>query len=177
MSANGRLIHADVFEEAVRLLAAAQHAGLHVRTLGGMAVVLHVGELLHPAFRRDIHDIDLATPKREGRKVADFLTAQGYEPNKTFNAMHGARRLLFYDEPNGRQIDVFVGTFEMCHQLPLEQRLDVEPMTWSRRTSRPPTIPRRSAPRWRPSTRSAGSRSLRRSRAAWCFSPPTTRRS
>jgi hypothetical protein len=126
---NGRLIRAAVFEEAVRLLAAAEQAGVRVRTLGGMAIVLHAGELLHPAFRRDIRDIDLATPKREGRKVAEFLTAQGYEPNKTFNAMHGARRLLFYDEPNGRQIDVFVGTFEMCHQLPLEQRLDLEPLT------------------------------------------------
>ena len=61
--------------------------------------------------------------------MAEFLTAQGYDPNKTFNAMHGDRRLLFYDEPNGRQIDVFVGTFEMCHQLPLEQRLEIEPMT------------------------------------------------
>ena len=47
-------------------------------------------------------------------------------PNKTFNAMHGARRLLFYDEPNGRQIDVFVGAFEMCHQLPLQERLKVD---------------------------------------------------
>lgn len=129
MSANGRLIDADVFAEAVRLLAAAQQAGVRVRTLGGMAIVLRVGEQLHPAFRREIRDIDLATPKREGRKVAEFLTAQGYEPNKTFNAMHGDRRLLFYDEPNGRQIDVFVGTFEMCHQLPLEQRLETEPMT------------------------------------------------
>jgi hypothetical protein len=129
VSANGRLIHDDVFEEAVRLLAAAQQAGVRVRTLGGMAIVLHAGDLLHPAFRREIRDIDLATPKREGRKVSEFLTAQGYEPNRTFNAMHGARRLLFYDEPNGRQIDVFVGTFEMCHQLPLEQRLDVEPLT------------------------------------------------
>jgi putative nucleotidyltransferase-like protein len=126
---DGRLIHADVFDEAVRLLGAAQEAGLTVRMLGGMAIVLHVGELLHPAFRREIRDIDLATPKRESRKVSEFLDAQGYTPNKTFNAMHGARRLLFYDEPNGRQVDVFVGTFEMCHQLPLEQRLDVEPMT------------------------------------------------
>jgi hypothetical protein len=100
-----------------------------VRLLGGMAIVLHVGELLHPAFRREIRDIDLATPRREGRKVADFLTDQGYEANRTFNAMHGARRLLFYDEPNGRQIDVFVGSFEMCHQLPLEERLELEPVT------------------------------------------------
>jgi hypothetical protein len=43
--------------------------------------------------------------------------------------MHGARRLLFYDEPNDRQVDVFVGTFEMCHQLPLEERLELEPRT------------------------------------------------
>jgi Uncharacterised nucleotidyltransferase len=129
VSVNGRLIQSDVFDEAVRLLGAADRAGVRVRALGGMAIVLHVGDLLHPAFRRDIKDIDLATPKKDGRKLAEFLSDQGYEPNKTFNAMHGARRLLFYDEPNGRQIDVFVGTFEMCHQLPLEERLDVEPMT------------------------------------------------
>jgi hypothetical protein len=129
MSANGSLILADVSDEAVRLLAAAEQAGVRVRALGGMAISLHVGELLHPAFRRKIADIDLATPKREGRKVAEFLTTQGYTPNKTFNAMHGARRLLFYDEPNDRQVDVFVGTFEMCHQLPLEERLELEPRT------------------------------------------------
>jgi hypothetical protein len=129
MTVNGRLINSDVFEETVRLLSAAQAANLPVRVLGGMAVVLHVGDLLHPAFRREYRDIDLATAKRDGRKVADFLTEQGYTPNKTFNAMHGARRLLFYDEPNGRQIDVFVGTFEMCHELPLEERLTVEPLT------------------------------------------------
>jgi hypothetical protein len=126
---NGRLIRADVFDEALRLLAAAQDAGVRVRVLGGMAIVLHVGDGLHPAFRRPIRDIDLATPKRDGRKVSEFLASQGYTPNKTFNAMHGARRLLFYDEPNSRQVDVFVGTFEMCHELPLEQRLELEPLT------------------------------------------------
>jgi hypothetical protein len=129
VSTNGRLIQADVFAEAVRLLAAAEQAGVTVRTLGGMAIVLHAGDRLHPAFVREIRDIDLATPRRQGRKVGEFLSGQGYEANKMFNAMHGDRRLLFYDEPNRRQIDVFVGSFEMCHQLPLEQRLDVEQTT------------------------------------------------
>lgn len=129
MSANGRLIEPDVFDEAVRLLSAAERASVQVRVLGGIAIALHAGELLHPAFRRAIGDIDLVTPKGEGRKVADFLTDQGYTPNKTFNAMHGARRLLFYDEPNDRQLDVFVGTFEMCHQLPLSDRLELERQT------------------------------------------------
>ena len=117
MSDNGRVIHDDVFDEAVRLLAAAQQADVRVRALGGMAIVLHVGELLHPALRREIRDIDLATPKRDGRKVSEFLASQGYTANKTFNAMHGARRLLFYDEPNSRQIDVFLGRVACrpCH--------------------------------------------------------------
>ncbi len=126
MSVGDRLIQPDVHQEAVRLLAAAEASDLCVRALGGIGIALHVGEQMHPAFRRKIGDIDLATPKRDGRKVADFLAVQGYEPNKTFNAMHGARRLLFYDEPNDRQIDVFVGTFEMCHQLPLQERLKVD---------------------------------------------------
>jgi hypothetical protein len=129
MSVNGRVIHEDVFEETMRLIAAAQASDVPVRLLGGMAIVLRVGERLHPAFRRQIRDIDLATPRRQGRKVSDFLAEQGYEANKTFNAMHGDRRLLFYDDPNDRQIDVFVGSFEMCHHLPLEERLELEPMT------------------------------------------------
>jgi hypothetical protein len=113
----------------VRLLGAAEQKGIPIRVLGGMAIRLRVGELLHPAFTRPIQDIDLAAPKGKGRTVSEFLSAQGYLPNRTFNAMHGARRLLFYDEPNGRQVDVFVGTFEMCHELPLGERLLLEPLT------------------------------------------------
>lgn len=52
MNENGDLIQADVSEEAVRLLAAAERAGVCFACLGGVAIVLHVGELLHPAFRR-----------------------------------------------------------------------------------------------------------------------------
>src|SRR5256885_2771676 len=46
-----------------------------------------------------------------------------------FNALHGARRLLFYDEGNGRKLDVFVGGFSMCHQVPIVDRLEREPLT------------------------------------------------
>lgn len=128
MTANGR-IEADVAEEALRLLGNAEQLGLPIRILGGMAILLHVGELLHPAFKREINDIDFATPKSYGSKVARFFAEQGYTPNRTFNAMHGDRRLLFYDEEHGRQVDVFVGTFEMCHVLPLSERLMLEPVT------------------------------------------------
>ena len=127
MRENG--IRGDVVEETIRLLQAAEREGVSIRVLGGMAVLLRAGEIIHPSFRREIRDIDIATIKGGGRRVGDFLAGEGYEPNRTFNAMHGARRLLFYDDANGRQVDVFVGTFEMCHELPLVERLLLEPMT------------------------------------------------
>src|SRR2546421_10288912 len=93
-----------------------------------MAIRLHVGER-HRSLAREIRDIDFVTPKGGSRRTRDFLAAQGYEPDAAFNATHGARRLLFYDGPHGRQVDVFVDVFEMCHVLPLSERLDVEPVT------------------------------------------------
>jgi hypothetical protein len=119
----------DVVDEARRLLAAAEEEGLRLRLIGGVAVRLHVQGVLHPAFAREIRDIDVVTGKGEGRRAGAFIEAQGYVPNRTFNAMHGARRMLFYDEANGRQLDVFVNTFEMCHVLPVGEHLERDPLT------------------------------------------------
>jgi hypothetical protein len=119
----------DVVDEARRLLAAAEEEGLRLRLIGGVGVRLHVEGELNPAFAREIRDIDVVTGKGEGRRAAAFIEAQGYTPNRTFNAMHGARRMLFYDDANSRQIDVFVNTFEMCHVLPLGEHLDHDPIT------------------------------------------------
>jgi hypothetical protein len=119
----------DVVDEARRLLAAAEEEGIRLRLIGGVAVRLHVQGELHPAFAREIRDIDVVTDKGRGRQAGAFLEAQGYVPNRTFNAMHGARRMLFYDEPNERQLDVFVSTFEMCHVLPVGEHLDRDPVS------------------------------------------------
>jgi hypothetical protein len=40
-----------------------------------------------------------------------------------FNAMNGKERLLFFDTDHGRQVDVFVGSFRMCHEIPFGDRL------------------------------------------------------
>ena len=46
-----------------------------------------------------------------------------------FNALRGSRRLLFGDPANGRHLDIFVGEFSMCHDLPLTARLGRDPLT------------------------------------------------
>jgi hypothetical protein len=43
--------------------------------------------------------------------------------------MNGATRLVFYDREHGRQLDVFVGEFRMCHEIPIADRLHLEPET------------------------------------------------
>jgi hypothetical protein len=123
------VIHSDIVEETMRLVAAAERDGLALRLLGGMAIRLRARGRLHPALLRDVQDIDFASPKGSSSRTAAFLAAQGYEPDRPFNATHGARRLLFHDRPHGRHVDVFVDVFEMCHVLPLSERLEVDPIT------------------------------------------------
>ncbi len=122
------MIRENIVEEAERLVAAAERAGVVMRLLGGMAIDFHVDER-HRSLVREIRDIDFVTPKADRRRARDLLGGEGYEPDLTFNATHGARRLLFYDRRHDRQVDVFVDVFEMCHVLPLSERLDVEPVT------------------------------------------------
>ena len=114
---------ADIMTEANRLLAAAAEADVPVRLIGGLAVRLHVPTGTEPIFEREYKDIDLVTLKGKSRKVTDFMTSMGYEPDRVFNATNGHRRLLFYDVGNSRQVDVFVGSFEMCHDIPITERI------------------------------------------------------
>ena len=115
----------DIVNEGRRVLGAAREAGLTVRLLGGVAVNVR-SRGLPPALTREYKDLDFATAKKSSGDLQKLLRELGYEPHVTFNAMNGKERLLFYDNPNGRQMDVFVSSFRMCHEIPLEQRLAVD---------------------------------------------------
>jgi hypothetical protein len=73
--------------------------------------------------------MDFVVPKQEKRKLDGFFGGLGYVPEKNFNLLNGDRRQIFYDAKSGRRIDVFVGDFEMCHKLPMRNRLDSHPVT------------------------------------------------
>ncbi len=81
---------------------------------------------LPPALTREYKDLDFASAKKSSGDTAEALRDLGYEPHLGFNAMNGRERLLFYDNPNERQVDVFVSSFRMCHEIPLEKRLGVD---------------------------------------------------
>src|SRR5205085_10208390 len=122
-------IHDDIEAEALRIITAGLAQGMTLRLLGGLAVRIHAPSATHRALARSYPDIDVVTPARRGRAVETLLAGLGYEPNKSFNLYNGDTRLLFYDRGHDRQIDVFVGQFEMCHRLPIAERLDKERLT------------------------------------------------
>jgi hypothetical protein len=113
----------DILEEGLRLVREGERRGVPLRLMGGLAVRAHAGGgplVIERAYK----DIDLLTAKGKSRKVTELMEGLGYEANRMFNATNGHRRLLYYDRPRERQVDVFVGGFEMCHSLPLAERLE-----------------------------------------------------
>jgi hypothetical protein len=119
----------DLEDEMMRLVSEAQERDIFLRVLGGLAIKVHSPHANHRSLERKYPDIDFVTDKSSAKKLLDFLPEMGYTPNKTFNTLSGDRRQLWYDETHGRQIDIFIGDFTMCHTLPLADRLDVEPLT------------------------------------------------
>lgn len=118
---------ADPIAETRRLIEAAGARGLVLRALGGVAVYLQSDG--QPRIARQVKDIDLAAAAGSGRRAAALLADAGYIGDEMFNALRSGRRLLFHDPGNGRHVDVFIGQFAMCHDIPLTSRLDREPMT------------------------------------------------
>jgi hypothetical protein len=122
-------IEADVVEEAERLLDSADARGLPLRVLGGVAIHMRARGELPPALRRSYADADFLTAKGASGEAQQFFRDEGYEPQVAFNALHGRERLLFFDNANDRQVDVFVGAFEMSHKVPVAERMELEPRT------------------------------------------------
>jgi hypothetical protein len=127
----GRAPLADIAAEAGEVLAGCAAHQVSARLIGGLAVARHQHVATPTELRRSYGDIDIVIGRKEGRGVKAALTELGYVPNDRFNALRGDRRMLFYDTANGRQIDVFVGTFAMCHTLDLSGRLTLLPDTLS----------------------------------------------
>jgi hypothetical protein len=121
------VIESDILSEAERLIARANDQGVVVRLLGGVAIRLCCPEEPLPAFVREYPDLDFMTTRKGSGRAQRFFTGAGYSANVAFNALNSKERLLFFDDQHGRQVDVFVGQFRMCHTIDLEGRLAVDP--------------------------------------------------
>ena len=129
MNAFVSTIEPNVGAEAHRLSDEIAERDIGARLIGGMAIRMLAGDRLHPTFERKIEDLDFVVAKRERDTLSALLTESGYQADEHFNALNGATRMLFLDPTNDRQVDIFVGGFRMCHELPLTERLAAMPAT------------------------------------------------
>ncbi len=119
----------DVVDEARRMLAFADERGVALRLLGGVAIRLRAGEGFPESLGRLYGDLDFVAAKGASGSTRELFVKAGYEDDRAFNALHGKRRLIFYDLSYHRKVDVFVGEFAMCHEVPVNERLELDPVS------------------------------------------------
>jgi hypothetical protein len=118
----------ELIAEMNRLIAAANANQINLRAFGGLAIYTH-SQPNPRFFHRDSPDVDFVVPKTDWNKLDTFFQKMGYLPNKQFNLLNGSQRQIYYDEVAGHRIDILVGDFQMCHKLPMDDRLHVDPVT------------------------------------------------
>jgi len=119
----------DILKEADRIITAAAKDGITFRLLGGTAIAFRCPSSKRRGVARKYPDIDLVGYKKQSRQIREFFPKIGYSPHETFNALRGATRLMFFDLPNQRRVDIFLDVFDMCHKIDLKDRLILDPLT------------------------------------------------
>lgn len=109
------------------LAADIESGGVPARLLGGLAIYLRCPSLHRPPLARSYNDLDLAVHRKQAASLEKALAVRGWEADRRFNALYGAKRMLFSYQ--GVDLDVFVGVFEQCHRMELDTRLGAHPVT------------------------------------------------
>ena len=113
----------DVIAEAERIAVAAKQARVAVKLVGGAAVNLHSPSARQPPLKRKYGDLDFVAASKQRSAVQRLFESLGYQGDRRFNTLNGHQRLLYLDDVNGRQIDVFLDRMKMCHVIELGNRL------------------------------------------------------
>jgi hypothetical protein len=119
----------EIVAEGERLVRLAAAADVPLRLIGGVAIRLRARVPVPDSLARAYGDLDFVAARGRSGDVSRFFREAGYEPDGPFNALHGKRRLIFHGGAQGEKVDVFVGEFAMCHRVPFDERLLLEPDT------------------------------------------------
>ncbi len=93
--------------------------------MGGAGICLHSASARRPPLKRRYGDLDFVTLGRDRSPVDRLFVGLGYMSDTRFNTLNGDRRLLYLDNANARQVDVFVDAVRMCHVIDLRSRIEL----------------------------------------------------
>jgi len=117
--------------EATKIIAEAKKRQLHLRLLGAIAFQIRCPKFsfLSRKLNRILTDIDFAGYSKEHAKVANVMREFGYQDEPSVTAMFGHRRMIWDNKSNGLHVDIFFDKLEMNHDIPFENRLDLDQLT------------------------------------------------
>ncbi|HJR81568.1 MAG TPA: hypothetical protein VJ821_15960 [Anaerolineales bacterium] len=118
----------DIFAEMHRLIDAAREKSILLRAIGGLAIRVKSGDF-QKFFTRDYRDLDFVVGENDRKRIEPFFQEMGYASNRQFNLLNGSKRQIYQDPNSECHVDIFVGNFEMCHKLPMNGRLEIDPVT------------------------------------------------
>jgi len=119
----------DIVEQATKIIDEAQKNDVVLRAVGGVAIGMRCPSAKHRSLVRNYVDMDFIGHAKQDKGIKQVLTEMGFEPNKRFNALHGKKRLQFWDTKKNIDIDIFLDVFEMCHKFDFKDRIDLDKYT------------------------------------------------
>lgn len=109
-------------ERAIPLLERAQKEGVGLKLMGGLAIA-DIAKSGSQKFERKYKDLDFFALNKYKKRISEIFKSANMKPNTTFNALHGATRLIYFDNELECNVDVLIDEFKMCHSLKLKDRV------------------------------------------------------
>jgi Uncharacterised nucleotidyltransferase len=113
----------NALEAATQIIEKAEEKGARLRLLGGLAFKLLCPSASTPGYSRENKDIDLMGRREDTKKIASAMEELGYKPREVFNKLNMGQRLIYYDMPNKRRVDLFLDEFVMCHRFNFKESI------------------------------------------------------
>jgi hypothetical protein len=115
--------HLLATKEAMEIIVRGREAGVALKAIGGVGCWLHSVEHSERAerFARAYGDVDFVVPRKHAMALGPVVEPLGYRPVTSFNSVQGETRLMYVHESRPFRIDVFCGSFAMCHEVPIDK--------------------------------------------------------
>ncbi|MDE1855214.1 MAG: hypothetical protein KGH57_02760 [Candidatus Micrarchaeota archaeon] len=116
-------IPADLFEATEQVLREAGGRGITVKLIGGIAFRYVCPSSREGSLARNNNDMDLVVKRKDVGKLRKLMDSLGYEYPPRANVLH-PDQILYEDNRNRRQVDIFVDGFQMCHRFDFRKGLE-----------------------------------------------------
>jgi hypothetical protein len=124
----------EFVDEAKRIVARAEEAGVTLRVLGATAFRIHCPQYvdIHIAMGREITDIDFASYSKQDKLVEQFFTKDNFTSDRKHAALTPGLfvgRHIYENPETGLHVDIFEDQLNMCHIVSFNNRLQQDSPT------------------------------------------------